>query len=224
MNVGALIYPGLDQLDFTGPFEVLAQLPEARVITLWKDLEAVRDARGLRLLPDVPLDEAPELDVLVVPGGFGQEALMEDEQVLSFLRHHFGHARLTLSVCTGSLLLGAAGLLRGRRATTHWAAMDALRALGADVVDERVVVDGNLVCAAGVTSGIDGALTAAALIAGEETARRIHLMMQYDPRPPYACGTPHSASPDMLEQVREALRPVTERRLATARRIASRWG
>lgn len=196
-----LIFPRVDQIDFTGPFEVFASLPNATVHVLWKDQAPLRDVRGLVLTPQTTLDEAPALDVLHVPGGYGQEALMDDETVLAFLRKQMAPGRHIYSVCTGALLCGAAGILRGRRATTHWTALDLLPYFGAIPVESRVVVDGNLVSAAGVTAGIDGALTMAALLRGDETAQKIQLAMEYAPQPPFPSGTPETTPPDALEAV-----------------------
>jgi cyclohexyl-isocyanide hydratase len=224
LHIGMLIYPGLDQMDFTGPFEVFARLPDAAVHVLWKDTQPLRDDKGLILTPDTTLDGAPPLHLLHVPGGYGQEALMDDEEVLVFLRAHVALGRTLFSVCTGALICGAAGILRGRRATTHWTVFDLLPYFGAIAVDERVVVDGNLVCAAGVTSGIDGALRVVAMLRGEETAREIQLAMQYAPEPPFDSGTPGAARPETLQAVAARGIPMREARLATARRVSSRIG
>ena len=158
LQIGSLLFEGVDQIDLTGPFEVLSRLPNSSYRIYGKTAEPVRDLRGLRLTPDAALAEAPPLDVLHVPGGFGQEALMEDTEVLGWIRQQATGACSVFSVCTGALLCGAAGLLMGRRATTHWSAFHLLPFFGAIPVNERVVVDGNWVFAAGVTAGIDGAL------------------------------------------------------------------
>lgn len=191
MRIAALIFPAMDQMDFTGPFEVLSRLRDAQIHAVWKDAKPVRDAAGLVLTPNATLEtELDPLDVLLVPGGRGQVALMEDEAILSWLRARAAKARYVLSVCTGALTVGAAGLLRGRRATTHWNSFQLLSYFGAVPEDARVVVDGNLVSTAGVSAGIDGSLHLATLLAGEETAQRIQLDMQYAPEPPFASGTP----------------------------------
>jgi cyclohexyl-isocyanide hydratase len=224
LHIGAIVFPGLDQLDFTGPFEVLARLPDSTFHVLAKELAPVRDVRGLLLTPEQTLDQSPPLDVLLVPGGPGQEQLMEDEAVLSFLRKQAAHAQLVLSICTGALLCGAAGLLRGVKATTHWSAFHLLRFFGAIPVDARVVMDGKHVSAAGVTAGIDGALRVAALLRGDRVAQGLQLYLQYAPEPPFACGCPADAPPSVLDTVRAVAREITEARLATARRIAARLG
>jgi cyclohexyl-isocyanide hydratase len=224
LNIGAVIFPGIDQIDFTGPFEILSRLPDSTLHVLWKERTPVRDFQGLILTPEKTFAEAPPLDVVLVPGGRGQQALMEDEAVLGFIRDRAAGARYLFSVCTGALLLGAAGLLKGVRATTHWASFDLLRYFGAIPVDARVVVDGRVVSAAGVTAGIGGALTLAALLCGDTAARRIQLAIQYAPEPPFDSDTPASAPPEVLAAEREAYRPLTEERLSTARRIAARLG
>ncbi|KQO85528.1 DJ-1/PfpI family protein [Methylorubrum extorquens] len=224
LEIGSLLFEGIDQIDLTGPFEVLSRIPNATYRVYGKTAETVRDVRGLRLTPDAAIEDAPQLDVLHVPGGFGQEDLMEDEAVLAWLRRQAGGARSVFSVCTGALLCGAAGLLRGRRATTHWASFDLLPYFGAIPVDQRVVVDGTWVFAAGVTAGIDGALRLAAELRGEDAAKAIQLYMAYAPEPPFDSGTPERAPPAILEKARAAVAAITERRTATAQRIAARLG
>jgi cyclohexyl-isocyanide hydratase len=185
LHIGSLLFEGIDQIDLTGPFEVLSRIPNATCRIYGKTAAPVRDLKGLRLTPDATLDEAPPLDVLHVPGGFGQEALMEDADVLGWIRQQASGACCIFSVCTGSLICGAAGLLRDRRATTHWSALHLLPYFGAIAVNERVVVDGAWVFAAGVTAGIDGALRLAAELRGDELAQTIQLHMAYTPEPPF---------------------------------------
>jgi len=224
LQIGSLLFQDLDQIDLTGPFEVLSRIPNSTYRIYAKTADPVRDLCGLRLTPDATLAEAPQLDLLHVPGGYGQEALMEDEAVLGWLaRQAAGEARI-FSVCTGALLCGAAGLLRGRRATTHWAAFHLLPYFGAIPVNERVVVDGNMVFAAGVTSGIDGALRVAAELRGQAAAETIQLYMQYAPEPPFDSGTPERAPPAILEAARRGVAEVTAKREKTARRVAARLG
>ncbi len=224
LEIGALIFEAVDQLDVTGPFEILSHLPETAFRLYGKTAAPVRDVRGLRLLPDARLDDAPRFDVLVVPGGFGQEAVMEDEETLAWVKRQAGDATHVLSVCTGALILGAAGLLKGRRATTHWAVRHLLPFFGAVGVEERVVVDGKVTSTAGVTAGLDGALRLAAALRGEDSAQRIQLFMEYAPQPPFDCGTPKSATPAVVEDVRRQRQAVTAQREATARRIATKLG
>nr|WP_274597430.1 DJ-1/PfpI family protein [Pseudomonas sp. SST3] len=168
------------------------------------------------------MDEAPQLDVLLVPGGYGQEDLMHDEVVLSFLRKQAANAKYVFSVCTGALLCGGAGLLEGKRATTHWTAMETLPYFGAIPSDERVVIDGKFVSAGGVTSGIDGSLVLASLLRGDTVAQELQLYMAYDPEPPFQAGSPKSAPSNVLRAVTERAGPITAKRLGTARALSSR--
>jgi len=224
LQVGAIVFPDLDQSDLTGPFTVLSRIPNSSFHMLWKEIAPIRDLKGLILTPDKTFAEAPPLDLLVVPGGYGQEALMDDEVVLGFIRAQAARATYVFSVCTGALLCGAAGLLRGVKATTHWAAHHLLGYFGAIPVDARVVVDGRHISASGITAGLDGALRVAALLRNEHVAQQIQLAIEYAPQPPFRCGTPQTAPADVLEAVRASYRQVTEARLATARRIAARLG
>jgi cyclohexyl-isocyanide hydratase len=222
IEIGTLLFDKLDQIDLTGPFEVLSRLPGARYRIYAKSTEPVRDVMGLRIVPDANLDEAPRLDVLHVPGGPGQEALMEDEVVLGWLRKQAAGARKVFSVCTGALLLGGAGLLRGRPATTHWASHDLLPLFGATAVDGRVVIDGDWIFAAGVTAGVDGALTLAAEICGQEVAQGIQLAIEYAPEPPFDSGSPRTAPAAVLAAARASGLELRRRREATAARFAER--
>jgi cyclohexyl-isocyanide hydratase len=224
LEIGSLLFEGLDQIDLTGPFEVLSRIPNSNYRIYGKTSAAVRDVRGLRLMPDASLADAPPLDVLHVPGGFGQEALMEDAEVLAWIRRQAAGACSIFSVCTGALLCGAAGLLKGRRATTHWASFHLLPFFGAIPVNERVVVDGSYIFAAGVTAGIDGALRLAAELRGDDAARTIQLYMEYAPKPPFESGTPETAPPAILRQARLSVQDITAQREATARRVAARLG
>jgi cyclohexyl-isocyanide hydratase len=224
LHIGSLLFEGIDQIDLTGPFEVLSRIPNATYRIYGKTTAPVRDLKGLRLTPDATLIDAPPLDVLHVPGGHGQEALMEDAEVLAWLRRQAEGACSIFSVCTGALLCGAAGLLKGRRATTHWASFHLLPYFGAIPVNERVVVDGAWVFAAGVTAGIDGALRLAAELRGDAAAHAIQLHMVYAPEPPFNSGTPETAPAVILEQARQSLQGITAQREETARRIAARLG
>ncbi|WNV09309.1 DJ-1/PfpI family protein [Tardiphaga sp. 709] len=223
LQIGSLLFEGLDQIDLTGPFEVLSRIPNTTYRIYGKTADPVRDHRGLRITPDAAIADAPKLDVLHVPGGFGQEALMEDTVVLDWIRAQAGHARV-FSVCTGALICGAAGLLMGRRATTHWASFHLLRYFGATPVNERVVIDGDWIFAAGVTSGIDGALRLAAELRGDDVAKGIQLYMEYAPEPPFNSGTPETAPAAVLQQARTAVAGMTAQREATAQRIATKLG
>ncbi len=224
LRIGSLLFEGLDQIDLTGPYEVLSRIPNSTCRLYATTRQPVRDSNGLRLLADGLLADAPELDVLHVPGGPGQQALMEDEEVLSWIRSQAAGATAVLSVCTGALLCGAAGLLRGRRATSYWSVVHLLPYFGARAVPERVVVDGSMVFAAGVTAGIDGALRLAAELRGAGVARRIQLAMEYAPEPPFDSGTPGTAPADVLDEARRAAADLTAERERTARRAAARLG
>jgi cyclohexyl-isocyanide hydratase len=224
LNIGVLSFPDMDQTDITGPLAVLARLPNAKVHLIGTQMTPFRDKRGLMLTPDMTLYEAPDLDLLEVPGGPGQEAQMNNEPLLAFIRNHLAAGKPLFSVCTGALICGAAGVLKGRRATTHWASFDLLPHFGAIPVRERVVVDGNLVSAAGITAGIDGALTVASLLRGDATAQRIQLDIQYAPEPPFNAGVPETAPPEVLAAAKAAYQPLTDARLKTAREVSVRLG
>ena len=201
IRIGLLLFPRMTQLDLTGPFEIFAKLPNAEVLLLWKTLQPVEAETGLRMLPHATLHDCPSLDVVCVPGGPGVNALMEDAEVLTWLRAQATTARYVSSVCTGALVLGAAGLLRGKRATSHWASRDLLAAFGAVPTAGRVVRDGNLFTGGGVTAGIDFALTMVAELAGPDVAQGIQLQIEYAPAPPFDAGTPESAPPAVLAAV-----------------------
>jgi len=223
-TIGMLLFPRMTQLDLTGPYEVLARLPNSKVHLIAHALAPVVTDRDLAIVPTVTFASCPPLDVIVVPGGPGQQDLMEDEGVLGFLRRQAKGAQYVTSVCTGSLVLGAAGLLRGRRATSHWAALEHLTLLGAIPVQERVVVDGNVVTCAGVASGIDFALTLAAILEGETVARGIQLQIEYDPDPPFDAGSPASAPADVLAALRARLTDLNSERRIVAQRVGQRLG
>jgi len=222
--IGMLIYPRLTQLDMTGPYEVLARMPNTIVHLVAHTLDPVKTDRGMMIVPTTTFADCPQVDVLMVPGGPGQQDLMEDAVVLQFLQKQARGVKYLTSVCTGSLVLGAAGLLKGKRATGHWAAIDQLSALGATPVRERVVVDGNIVTGAGVAAGIDFALALAAILEGEEVARQIQLGIEYDPDPPFNSGSPQAAAPATLDAVRKRLAPLSEQRWQTARRVGQKLG
>ena len=224
LQIGSFVFDDIDQIDLTGPFEVLSRIPNATYRLYGRTVAPVRDVKGFRFMPDATLADAPQLDVIHVPGGLGQENLMHDETVLAWLRTQAVGATTVFSVCTGALLCGAAGLLHGRRATTHWASFHLLPFFGATPVNARVVVDGEWIFAAGVTAGIDGALTLAAKLRGEDAAKAIQLHMAYAPEPPFDSGKPETAPPKVLQEAQMAMRSITTRREATARDIAARLG
>ncbi|WP_375465248.1 DJ-1/PfpI family protein [uncultured Methylobacterium sp.] len=205
IRIGLLVFPRVQQLDLTAPYEVFASLPGAEVHLVGASLDTVASATGLPLTPTTTFAACPNLDVLCVPGGIGVNALMRDEAALAFVRARGERARYVTSVCTGALVLGAAGLLRDRRATTHWAALDLLAAFGATPVRARVVRDGHLITGGGVTAGIDFALTVVSELAGIEAAQGVQLAIEYAPAPPFDAGTPETAPPAVLAAARARL-------------------
>ncbi|MBR8331151.1 DJ-1/PfpI family protein [Burkholderia ambifaria] len=215
LHIGLLVFPGVQQLDLTGPHDVLASLPDAAVHLVWKSRDTVASSSGLALAPTCTFDDCPPLDVICVPGGIGINDLLLDAETIAFVRQRAATARYVTSVCTGALLLGVAGLLRGRRATTHWAFHELLEPLGAVPVRERVVRDGNLITGGGVTAGIDFALTIAAELAGDEEAQSIQLALEYAPAPPFDAGSPDTAPASVLKRVTERSAAGLEKRRQT---------
>lgn len=222
LRFGLLLFPRLTQLDMTGPFEVFARVPGARVYLVWKTRDPVVSDTGLAMLPDTDFASCPPLDVLCVPGGPGVAPLMEDEAVLGFLRAQAARARFVTSVCTGALVLGAAGLLKGVRATTHWASHDFLAPLGAQPVQARWVRDGRVVTGGGVTAGIDFALALVAEMLSPEAAQAIQLQIEYAPAPPFAAGSPETAPPAVLAAARARGAGMRAEREALVARVAAR--
>jgi cyclohexyl-isocyanide hydratase len=222
MQFGLLVFPNVQQLDLTGPYEVFASWPQARVRLVAKTPEPVAASTGLVLKPDASFDDCPQLDVLCVPGGPGINALMHDEATLAFVKRQAEGARFVTSVCTGALLLGAAGLLRGKQATTHWASHHLLETLGAKPVHARVARHGNVVTGGGVTAGIDFALTLIAELAGREVAEAIALNLEYAPAPPFEAGHPDLARPAVVEMVRKRIAPMIEERRLLAEAAATK--
>jgi len=210
--IGMLIFPRLTQLDMTGPYEVLARLPNTRVHLVAHTMAQVKTDRGMEIVPTMTLADCPQLDLVMVPGGAGQQDLMEDAVVLEFLRKQAAGAKYVTSVCTGSLVLGAAGLLKGYKSACHWAWRDMLKDFGAIPVAERVVRDRNRISGGGVTAGIDFGLTVAAELAGEEVAKSIQLVLEYDPQPPFDSGSPEKAGAERVKRIRERLAPLLESR------------
>ena len=205
LSFGILVFPQVQQLDLTGPYEVFASVPDSAVHLIWKDGEPVRSATGIPFVPTATFETCPPLDVFCIPGGAGVNSLLEDEAVLDFVRARAREVRYLTSVCTGALVLGAAGLLKGRRATTHWYAHDFLARFGAVPVQDRVVRDGTLITAGGVTSGIDFGLAVVAELLGREEAETVQLTLEYAPAPPFGAGTPAEAPPAVLERARKRL-------------------
>lgn len=203
MDIAILLYDGFTALDAVGPYEVLVRVPGASVTFVAPEAGPVRtDTRRLEVTADAAMADLASPDVVLVPGGPGQEDHMEDEAVLAWLRAAGATARWTTSVCTGSLLLAAAGLLEGKRATSHWLAVERLADFGAVPTSERVVVEGSTITAAGVSAGIDMALHLVAAEAGDAVAQAIQLGIEYDPQPPFAAGSPHTAPPEITDFMR----------------------
>lgn len=199
-TIGMLLFPRLTQLDLTGPHEVLARLPNTRVLLLAESLEPVVSETGLTITPNCQLADSPPLDIVFVPGGVGINALLENQTVLDFLRRQGAGARYVTAVCTGSLVLAAAGLLDGYHATTHWRSLPLLAQFGVEVVNERVVIDRNRITSGGITAGIDFGLILAAQLYGEKVARVIQLQLEYDPAPPFQSGSPRTADAATIER------------------------
>jgi cyclohexyl-isocyanide hydratase len=223
-RIGILVFPKVQQLDLTGPFEVFSSWPEARVDLVWKTTEPLISSTGLWLRPTVGFKDTPQFDAICVPGGRGVNELLLDEEVLEFLRAQAVAANFVTSVCTGALILGAAGLLLGKRATTHWSCVDLLPVFGAIPVHERVVFDGRLVTGGGVTAGIDFALALVGELAGAEAAMAIELQLEYAPKPPFAAGDPSRAPPAVVEAVREQGRELRADRERLVTEAARRLG
>lgn len=205
IHIGYLIYPGVTQLDFTGPAQVLSLVPGVTNHMIWKSKEPVMTDAGFAVVPTHTFQDHPTLDVLCLPGGTGQKPHLLDPEVIGWIKRTAAEVRYITSVCTGAFFLGAAGLLQDRKSAVHWAFRDALRAFGAEVVEQRVVVDGTHVSGGGVTAGIDFGLTLAAELAGEDVAKAIQLTVEYDPQPPFNCGTPNTAGPELTERLREQI-------------------
>ncbi|HEY8285791.1 MAG TPA: DJ-1/PfpI family protein [Chloroflexota bacterium] len=221
ISIGLVLYPGFTQLDLSGPYEVFSRLPGATVHLIAEAKGPVASEKGLAVIATTTFAEAPPLDVLCVPGGPGQVAMMEHEPLIRFLQERGQMVRYVSAVCTGALLLGAAGLLRGYRATTHWLSLDLLTPLGAIPVNERVVIDRNRITGGGVTAGIDFGLVLAAELCGDVVAREIQLLIEYDPEPPFAGGHPRTADPDLVAQITRARGEFQERRRLQAERIGA---
>ncbi len=203
MQIAILIFDKLTALDAIGPYEVLSRLPGAELVFVSTEVGLLRTDTGrLGLHADAVIEDHPEPDVFLIPGGEGNRPLMEDERVLDWVRHAHEHSTYTTSVCTGSLVLGAAGVLQGKRATTHWAYRDRLPEFGAEPVAERFVEDGKVITAAGVSAGIDMALTLVARLFDENVAKAVQLGIEYDPDPPFDSGSPEKAAPELVELIR----------------------
>ena len=222
LHIGFLLFPKVTQLDLTGPAQVLSRIPGAKVHLAWKSLEPVLTDVGFTLNPTITFAQCPKLDVLCVPGGFGVVDQLNDTETLEFLGARGREARYVTSVCNGSLLLGAAGLIDGYESACHWMWKQFLPQFGAEPVAARVVRDRNRLSGAGVTSGIDFAFTLASELAGDETARMIQLGLEYDPQPPFDCGSPEKAGAERVARARLAQADRLQRAEAQIARAAQR--
>lgn len=222
LQIGLLVFPLVTQLDFTGPLQVFSSVPGATVHLIWKTLAPVPSDSVLMLTPTVTFADCPQLDVICVPGGFGTDALLNDEETLDFVRRQAASAKFVTSVCTGSLVLGAAALLKGYNAATHWSAMEMLALFGATPTKTRVCIDRNRVTGGGVTAGIDFALKLVSLLVDRTTAEAIQLRLEYNPAPPFNAGSPDTAPAEVLALMKERVAPSQARRLDAAKRAAER--
>ena len=222
LQIGLLVFPKVTQLDLTGPLQVFASVPGAQVHLIWKRIEPVPSDSVLTLMPTVSFADCPQLDVICVPGGIGTDDMVNDEEMLDFLRRQAQGAKYITSVCTGSLVLGAAGLLQGYRATTHWTAMEFLASFGATATKVRVCVDRNRVTGGGVTAGIDFALMLVSMLVDRKTAEAIQLRLEYNPAPPFDAGSPDTAPADVLALIQERIVPHKARRAEAVARAAAK--
>jgi len=201
MTIGMVIFPNLTQLDLTGPYEVFGRLPATKVLLIAESLEPLKSDNGLLLTPDETFDTAPQVDILFVPGGRGIFEAMQSEKLINFLQQQAVNAKYITSVCTGSLVLAAAGLLTGYKATTHWLSLHLLKMFNVEVIEERVVIDRNRITGGGVTAGIDFGLFVVAKLFGEDAAKETQLMMEYNPAPPFNAGSPKTAEKEIVDRV-----------------------
>jgi cyclohexyl-isocyanide hydratase len=222
MHIGILIFPAVTQLDATGPAQVLARTPGATLHMIWKTRDPVKTDAGFSIVPTTTFADCPQLDVICIPGGAGQIDLMNDAETLAFVAAQGAKARYVTSVCTGSLVLGAAGLLKGYKSACHWASRDLLSAFGAIPVAERVVRDRNRFSGGGVTAGIDFGLTLLAELAGDEVAQSVQLGLEYDPQPPFQSGSPEKAGAERTARVRAQMEKMIARRQEANARAAAR--
>jgi cyclohexyl-isocyanide hydratase len=222
LQIGFLVYPGVIQLDVMAAYQVLSFPPNTQVHLIWKTLDSIISNEGLIITPTVTLENCPILDVICVPGGgIGQVEVMKDPKILNFLKQQSSTAQYVTSVCTGSMILAAAGLLQGYKATCHWAFREQLAMLGVQVIPHRVVIDRNRVTGAGVTSGIDFGLTLVELLCGEDVAKMTQLMMEYHPEPPFDAGTPETAGREIVQQLMQFGKPLVDAFLAQTKATAT---
>ncbi|CAN7378969.1 DJ-1/PfpI family protein [Bosea sp. LjRoot237] len=219
---GLLVFPRITQLDMTGPLQVFSSLPGAEVHLIWKRIEPVPSDTVLAIMPTTTLVDCPQLDVICVPGGYGTDDLLSDDEILGFLRRQAEKARFVTSVCTGSIVLAAAGLLKDYRAATHWSAVDALPMLGATISRERVCIDRNRITGGGVTAGIDLGLTVVSELVDRQAAEAIQLRLEYNPAPPFDAGSPETAPPEIVDLLLNRMKVPRQRRLALVSEAAAR--
>jgi len=217
MIIGMVLFPNLTQLDLTGPYEVFGRV--AKVLLIAESLAPVKSDTGLLLTPDETFDTSPQVDVLFVPGGRGIYEAIQNNRLQNFLKQQAVKAKYITSVCTGSLVLAAAGLLNGYKATTHWLSLDLLKLFNVEVTGERVVIDRNRITGGGVTAGIDFGLSVVAKIYGENAAKEIQLMMEYDPAPPFNSGSPNTADKKIVEKVRDERKVIQKEREELIKKI-----
>ena len=224
ISVAFLLFPNVTQLDLTGPAQVLSRLGNATLDLVWKDRDPVPTDAGFAIVPTATFAEVPRADILCIPGGMGVTEAIADDAAMAWVRAIGGEARWVTSVCTGSLILGAAGLLQGYRAATHWSWRDYLAMFGAEMVPERVVVDRNRVTGGGVTAGIDFALTLMAEVRGANFAKAVQLSLEYDPAPPFDAGSPEKAGPELVATYQRRVAQLAPDREEKFRAAAARLG
>ena len=219
MTIGMVIFPNLTQLDLTGPYEVFGRLPETKVLLIAERLQPVKSDNGLLLAPDTTFETAVQVDVLFVPGGRGIFDAMQNKKLTSFLQRQAENAKYVTSVCTGSLVLAAAGLLNGYKATTHWLSLDLLKLFDVEVVEERVVIDRNRITGGGVTAGIDFGLHVVSKLFNEDVAKEVQLMMEYNPAPPFNAGSPKTADEKIVDRVINSRKEVQQQRAELIKKL-----
>jgi len=219
MIIGMVLFPNLTQLDLTGPYEVFGRLPATKVLLIAESLAPVKSDNGLLLTPDTTFDSSPQVDILFVPGGRGIFDAMQNQKLINFLQQQAVQAKYITSVCTGSLVLAAAGLLNGYKATTHWLSLHLLKLFEVEVIEERVVIDRNRITGGGVTAGIDFGLFVVAKLFGEDAAKETQLMMEYNPAPPFDSGSPKTAEKEIVDRVIAARKDVQKEREELIKRL-----
>jgi cyclohexyl-isocyanide hydratase len=222
LQIGIVLFPRVTQLDFTGPLQVFSSVPGAKLHLIWKRIEPVTSDSVMAITPTITFADCPQLDVICVPGGVGTDDAVNDEEILAFLKKQAEGAKYVTSVCTGSLVLGAAGLLKGYRATTHWSQMEALAPFGAITTKTRVCVDRNRVTGGGVTAGIDFALTLVSIMVDRRLAEAIQLRLEYNPAPPFNAGSPDTAPAEVLALIQARMAPTQPSRIENYRHAAER--